>query len=401
MAEFFDFFVFGLACVLVFPAVFFQFTDRLTGTLYAFAVFSLAFIARPWGSVIFMTIDRLYGRSVKLTMALFLLGGSTVAISFLPGYQEIGPISIALLCLARIGQGLAVGGSWDGLASLLALNAPENKRGWYAMIPQLGAPLGFLLAAALFAFSVYILSAADFLDFGWRYPFFVAFAINVVALFARLRLVVTPEFVRLLDTRELKPAPITRMMRTQGRNVMIGAFVPLASFALFYLVTIFPVAWISMFNGRPTIVILCYQMVGSLIGAVGVVASGLIADRVGRRTLIGACAVLIGIFSLFAPLLLRNSQTGEIIFLATGFLLLGLSFGQAAGTVTSNFTAANRYSGAAFTSDWAWILGAGFAPLIVLGLSSQFGLIFVTLYLLSGMVCTLLALRINKLEQKH
>ncbi|WP_238298165.1 MFS transporter, partial [Methylobacterium soli] len=169
-SEFFDFFTYGIASVLVFPKVFFPFVDPLRATLYAFAVFALAFIARPIGSAIFMAVDRRYGRGVKLTIALFLLGGSTAAISFLPNYAHLGAASIVLLAAFRIGQGLALGGAWDGLASLLALNAPENRRGWYAMMPQLGAPLGFMLASALFSFFLVNLTSEDFLDWGWRYP---------------------------------------------------------------------------------------------------------------------------------------------------------------------------------------------------------------------------------------
>lgn len=180
-SEFFDFFVYAIASVLVFPTLVFPYVDRLTGTLYSFALFALAFIARPIGSFLFLAIDRAFGRGTKLTIALFLLGGSTVAIGFLPGYAQVGVYAAILLGLFRIGQGVALGGAWDGLPSLLALNVPENRRGWYAMIPQLGAPLGLMVAAALFAYLTSSLSAADFLDWGWRYPFFVAFAINVDA----------------------------------------------------------------------------------------------------------------------------------------------------------------------------------------------------------------------------
>ena len=151
-SEAFDFFVYGIASVLVFPAVVFPFVNPLTGTLYSFAIFGLAFVARPIGSVIFMAVDRRHGRGVKLTIALFLLGGSTASISFLPSYGDIGSWSIVMLVVCRIGQGLALGGAWDGLASLLALNAPQNRRGWYAMVPQLGAPFGFIVASGLFAF---------------------------------------------------------------------------------------------------------------------------------------------------------------------------------------------------------------------------------------------------------
>src|SRR6266568_4506020 len=171
-SEYFDYFVYGIASVLVFPAIFFPFATRLDGTLYSFAVFSLAFIARPIGSVVFMDIQRRWGRGTKLTIALFLLGTSTVGISFLPEYGSVGYMAIVLLAVLRVGQGIALGGSWDGLPSLLALSAPPNRRGWYAMLGQLGAPVGFVLASALFSFLYSSLASDDFLDWGWRYPFY-------------------------------------------------------------------------------------------------------------------------------------------------------------------------------------------------------------------------------------
>src|SRR5690349_17353451 len=141
-SEFFDFFVYAIASVLVFPSVVFPYVDRLTGTLYSFALFALAFLARPLGTLIFMAVDRRHGRGVKLTIALFLLGGSTMAIALLPSYAQVGALSAWLLAAFRLGQGMALGGAWDGLPALLSLNAPARQRGWYAMIPQLGAPLG-------------------------------------------------------------------------------------------------------------------------------------------------------------------------------------------------------------------------------------------------------------------
>src|SRR5438445_775293 len=187
-SEYFDYFVYGIASVLVFPAVFFPFESRLNGTLYSFAIFSLAFIARPIGSIVFMDIQRRWGRGTKLTLALLVLGSSTVGIAFLPGYGSLGYMAIVLLAILRVGQGVALGGSWDGLPSLLALSAPKNRRGWYAMMGQLGAPVGFMLASGLYLLLYASLAVDDFLNWGWRYPFFCALAINVVALFARLRL---------------------------------------------------------------------------------------------------------------------------------------------------------------------------------------------------------------------
>ncbi|KQQ40574.1 arabinose ABC transporter permease [Methylobacterium sp. Leaf125] len=400
-AEYFDFFVYGIASVLIFPGVFFPFADPLTGTLYAFALFALAFIARPIGSVIFMEIDRRHGRAAKLTIALFLLGGSTMAIGFLPNYHQIGALSIWILAALRFGQGLALGGAWDGLASLLALNAPEKQRGWYAMIPQLGAPVGFMLASALFAFFLGNVSNADFLDWGWRYPFFVAFAINVVALFARLRLVATEEFSRMLQMQELEPTPVLELLRTHGRFVLIGAVVPLASFALFHLVTVFPISWIHLFTGRSAGEFLLVQCSGAFLAAGTIVLSGVLADRIGRRTLVGVAAGLIGLFalaSIAAPIVFGDSELGQTIYVLIGFGLLGLSYGQTSGSVTANLGTRFRYTGAALTSDLAWLIGAGFAPLVALSVSSRFGLSWVGVYLLSGAVATLCALAFNRRE---
>lgn len=395
-SEYFDFFVYAIASVMVFPSVFFPFEARLEGMLHAFVLFALAFVARPLGTVAFMAIQQRLGREAKLSIALFLLGLSTAGIAFLPTYAHLGMASIVLLGVLRVGQGAALGGSWDGLPSLLALNAPPGRRGWYAMLGQLGAPIGFLLAAGLFSYLVSELSLADFLDWGWRYPFYVAFAINVVALFARLRLVSTPEYARLLDAHELEPVGVVEVVQAQGRNVVIGALAALASYALFHLVTVFPLSWTSLYSDRQVSEVLGTQMVGAVLAIAGIVASGLVSDRIGRRRTLAVLALLIAAFSGVAPPLLESGWDGQRLFILLGFTLLGLSYGQASGAVAANFPARYRYTGAALTSDLAWLVGAGFAPLIVLGLSARFGLAYVGIYLLSGALGTLAALSINR-----
>jgi MFS family permease len=395
-SEFFDFFVYAIASVLVFPQLIFSDVDRLTGTLYSFAIFALAFIARPIGSMIFMTIDRIYGRGTKLTIAIFMLGGATAAVAFLPGSEQIGKAAGILLAVFRIGQGIALGGAWDGLASLLALNAPENKRGWYAMIPQLGAPLGLIVASALFAFLVSTLSANDFIEWGWRYPFFVAFAINVVALFARLRIVSTPGYHDLFESRDLQPAPVLETVTKQGRNIIIGAFAPLASFALFHMVTVFPLSWVFLFTKQSPARFLEIEILGAVVGLVAVLVSGLLADRFGRRYVLGVSAMAIAAFSGFAPQLLAGGDAGELVFMVLGFAILGVGFGQSSGVVASNFSSHHRYTGSALTSDLAWLFGAAFAPLAALVLASHFGLMAAGGYLLSGAIGTIIALFINR-----
>ena len=395
-SEYFDFFVYAIASVIVFPKLLFPGADALTGTLYSFAIFALAFIARPFGTAIFMAVDRTYGKGVKMTISLFLLGTATVAIAFLPGYESIGAAAIWLLAVARICQGIALGGTWDGLASLLTLHAPEQNRGWYAMIPQLGAPAGLIVASALFAFFVGNLSAQDFFDWGWRYPFFVAFAINVVALFARLRIVSTSEYSELFLNRELQPARVRDTLRAEGGHVLTGAFAPLASFALFHMVTVFPLSWVYLFTTEAIARFLVIQTIAAFFGLAAIFASGMIADRIGRRPLLMGSALAIAAFSGFAPQLLDAGPVGESAFMILGFVHLGLSFGQSSGAVAFGFSKAYRYTGSAITTDLAWLFGAGFAPLVALLLSSTFGLMSAGAYLLSGAVCTVVALWVSE-----
>src|SRR5690606_15532119 len=401
-SEYFDFFVNGIASALVFPKVFFPFAEPLQATLYYFAVFALAFISRPLGTALFMRIQARWSRGTKMTAALFLLGTATAGIAFLPGYARLGAAAIVLLALFRIAQGIALGGSWDGLPSLLALNAPKHRRGWFAMLGQLGAPVGFIGAAALFAFLKGNLADADFYAWGRRLRCLAAFAINVVALFARLRLVVTHQYEQQMGQSELEPVPLRELFGEKGRHVVIGAFAPLASYALFHIVTIFPLSWVLLFSGQPVTSLLLVQVVGGFLAIGGVLASGVIADRFGRVPTLGALALAIAMFSGFAPTLLGGGELARDVFLLLGFVLLGLSYGQSSGAVTRNFGSRFRYAGAALTSDFAWLIGAAFAPLVALGLCANFGLAYMGAYLLSGALSTLLALLVHRwLKQRE
>lgn len=391
-SEFFDFFVFAVASVIVFPARVFPYLDPATGTIFCFAIFALAFVARPVGTFLFNYIDRNHGKSARLTFALLLLGTATVALGFLPSHDTIGDWSAVILIALRLMQGLAIGGSWDGLASLLALDAPDKHKSYYTMVPQIGAAVGFLVCTGLFAYFLAVLSPEDFYDWGWRYPFFVAFAINVVALFARLRIVVTPEYLRLFKARELQPEPILRTVRSEAPTIALGAFVPLATFALFHMVTVFPLSWIFLYTDEQPWRFLTIASAGSAFFLVGIVASGWLAGRYGRWRLLRDCALATGAFSGFAPQFLDGGIVGEIFFMFSGFALLGLSFGQSSGFVADRFSKRYRYTGSALTSDMAWLFGAGFAPLAALLLSSYFGLVAAGAYLLSGAICTLIAL---------
>ncbi|WP_184149195.1 MFS transporter [Amaricoccus macauensis] len=400
-SEFFDFFVFAIASVLVFPRVMFPFAEPLDGVMLSFLLFALAFVARPFGTLFFMWVDRKYGRGIKLTAALFLLGCATAGIAFMPDYSLAGGYAILILAIMRFAQGLALGGTWDGLASMLAMNAPENQRGWYAMIPQLGAPVGLFVASALFMYLLTAMPESDFLDWGWRYPFFVAFAINVVALFARLRIVVTPEYERQFKNLELQPTRIRETLRVEGVNILIGAFTPLATFALFHMVTVFPLSWVYLKSTTDVPAFLAIEIGTVFICLAAVIGSGALADRIGRRALLLICAVAIGIYSLVAPTLLDGGLVGEFFFMVLGFTLLGFSFGQSSGAVASRFEKQYRYTASALTSDLAWLFGAGFAPFVALWLASNYGLFSSGAYLLSGTIVTVVALLLSQRLEMH
>lgn len=388
----FDLFVFGLGCVLAFPEVFFPFANHMDGVFYSFVLFALAFVARPLGSMFFVVLQRQFGIAAKLTIALFLLGMATAGTAFLPGYSTLGWAAILVLAGLRFMQGFALGGSWNGLASLAALKAPKDKRGWYAMLPQLADPIGFVLAAALFAYIWAALTPQEFIQWGWRYPFFAAFAINIVSLFASLRMVVAPRYVEQLKERDLEPASMRQLVREQGRNVALGTFAPLASYALFHLVTIFALSWAVLYTQQSVTSFLLVQIVGAFVAMPCMVISGKVANRFGRRTTLAVGSLLIAVYSGWTALLLSGGVVNSYLFIIVGYALLGFAHAQAAGAVSANFPPEFRYSGAMITSDLGWLIGAGFAPLVALSLAIYAGVPYVGLYLLSGAAGTLAAL---------
>ncbi len=388
IAEFFSFFTFAFACALVFPQVFFPMYSPATGMMASFAVLSLLFFTRPLAPLIFRRLDERVNRSARITVAMFVFGGSTVFIGFVPGYAEIGVVAPILLCLARLAQGVGIGGSYDGAPIIMMMEAPENRRSWYAMIPQLGCPIGFLIAASIFFVLTNFLSEKEFLSFGWRFPFFVALALQVVALFARLRLIDTPEFEYAAQRLELKDAPLLDVMRHNWKQVLLGAYLPLAAYALLQMVTIFPLGYIQLFGELSIPELIVIQLAGAFIAVFTCILSGVLADRFGRRRLLMLVAIAIGLLSFGIVDLFDRVW----IYVLVGFTLLGLSFGQSGGTLPHRFKPEYRYTGVALTNDVGWLFGAAFAPITSLGLTLWLGLEYAGYYLLSGAVASLIAL---------
>jgi MFS family permease len=385
VTDFFGFFVYAIASALVFPQLFFPMLDPLSGTLASFAIFSLAFLARPVASLAGRTLQYKIGRVGKVTLALFLLGTSTVAIGLLPGFEKIGWFAPILLAVFRVLQGLGLGGAWDGLTLQLQNAAPENRKGLYAMVPQLGGPIGFVVAASIFYVLHGFLTPEEFIKWGWRFAFFAVMAVNVVSLYARVRLLNSDLGV---EPEVMKSAPLPELVRNEGKTIFLSACLPLASYALFHMVTVFPLAFAVIYERFEITEVLTVQLIGGALAILSVIASGVLADRYNRRTVIRISTILIVLLSLMIGTLAHYPY----YYILFGFVVLGLAYGQAGAIVPRRFPKQYRYSGSAMATNLSWIIGAAFAPLVGIGLTALLGLWAAGLYLLSGALVTFAAL---------
>lgn len=385
VTDFFGFFVYGIASALVFPRLFFPTLTPVQGTMAAFALFALAFVIRPFASALGRKVQRRIGKAGKITLALFILGTATMAIGLLPGYAEIGWWAPAMLAGLRVMQGIGLGGAWDGITLQLQNAAPPGRKGIYAMVPQIGGPIGFIVAAALFFVLTGFLTDEEFINFGWRFAFFAVLAVNVVSLFARLRLL-QADFGA--DAVLSTSAPYLEMIRTQWRPVVLSTMVPLASYALFHMVTIFPLAYATLYTDFALDRIILWQLIGGVISVFTVVLSGVFADKYNKRSVLWVSTSLIAVLCLTLPTL----STTPAIYIILGFAVLGFAYGQASAIVPNRFPRQYAYSGTALATNLSWIVGAAFAPLVGLTLTSFLGIWAAAFYLLSGVIVTSVAL---------
>ena len=386
VTDYFGFFVFAIASALVFPRIFFPFLDPVPATMASFGIFSLAFLARPVASLIGRKLQRRIGKAGKIAVALMLLGTSTVAIGLLPGYDRLGWVAPALLAGLRIVQGLGLGGAWDGLTLQLKSAAPKDREGLYGMVPQLGGPIGFCVAAAMFYVLTGFLTEAEFYQYGWRFAFFAVMAVNVVSLFARLRLLTTDFGSD--DQTLMKSAPLGFLIRTEWRTILLSAFLPLSSYALLHMLTVFPISYTLLFTDNVIDRIILWQLVGGALAVGTVVLSGVLADRYTKRAVMVGSSVL----TLLLCLSIGTLNDNPAVYIVAGFIVFGLSYGQSSSIVPNRFSPDCRYSGSALATNLSWIFGAAFAPLVGLFLASTFGLWAATLYLISGVLVTLTTL---------
>ncbi|MCK4088133.1 MHS family MFS transporter [Acinetobacter radioresistens] len=390
--EFFDFYIYATAAVIVFPHLFFPAGSGSAAVLQSLATFAIAFIARPIGAALFGHLGDRIGRKATLVAALLTMGISTVCIGLLPTYAQIGIIAPLLLALCRLGQGLGLGGEWSGAVLLATENAPEGKRAWYGMFPQLGAPIGFILATGSFLLLGALMSEEAFLQWGWRIPFIASAALVIVGLYIRLKLHETPAFQKVLDKQKEVNIPFKEVFTKHFSMLVLGTVAAICTFVVFYLTTVFALNWATTQLGYSRGEFLELQLIATLCFAAFIPLSAVFAEKFGRKaTSIGVCiaAALFGL--VFSSMLESGSTLVVFLFLCTGLAIMGMTYGPIGTVLSELFPTSVRYTGSALTFNLAGIFGASFAPLIATKLAENYGLVAVGYYLSAASILSLIA----------
>ena len=409
--EWYDFFIYGTAAALVFPRAFFPADlPPLVALIAAFGTFAVGFIARPFGGALFGHYGDLFGRKKALVSALLMMGVATTLVGFLPTYSSIGIAAPLLLTLLRFVQGLAVGGQWGGAMLLVTENAPADKRGFYGAFAQAGAPLGLVLANIAFLVVSGSLSDDAFISWGWRIPFILSIALIVLSLYVQLSLEDTPAFKALQDIQAertehgnegdhavnapVKRSPILEVIRLQPREIVLAAGAFLAVQVTFYILVAFVVAYGTnpAGLGLSRDMMLTVVLIASLVQIPVLFLAASYSDRHGRRGIYMLGAILGGCwaFVLF-PLI----NTGEFVWVLLaacgGQIFVGLMYGPQAALLTELFSTRVRYSGASLGYQLGAIFGGAFAPIIATALWSEFGTVYISVYIAFVSVLTLIS----------
>jgi metabolite-proton symporter len=389
--EFFDFYIYATAAVLVFPKLFFPASDPASATLASLATFAIAFLARPIGSAVFGHFGDRVGRKTTLVAALLTMGISTVTIGVLPTYSMIGIAAPLLLATCRFGQGLGLGGEWGGAVLLAIENAPAGKRAWYGMFPQLGAPIGFLFSGGVFLVLSAWLTNEQFFRFGWRIPFLVSAVLVVLGLYVRLTITETPVFREALTRLERVNVPMLVVFRDHAGTLVLGVLVSLTAFVIFYLMTVFALSWGTSALGYGREQFLVMQLFSMLFFALMIPISARLAERGRRRMLIWANVAVFAFGLVMAPLFAAGTAAA-VLMMVLGMSLMGLVYGPLGTVLSELFPTPVRYSGSSLTFNLAGIFGASLAPYAATYLAQTYGLQYVGYYLSTSSILSLLGL---------
>lgn len=412
--EFYDFYVYATAAVLVFPHLFFPSDNETTALLASFATFGAAMVARPIGAVFFGHLGDRLGRKTTLVWSLLVMGIATFLIGVLPTHDAIGAWAAVLLLIMRLTQGFAIGGEWSGAALVATENAPKGKRAWYGTFPQLGAPIGFIIANMLFYVINHVLAdpaspgqpSAAFLEWGWRIPFLFSAIMVIIGLWVRLKLVESHAFEQTKQRGTVKRMPVVEAFKFHWRGLILGTFAMLATYVLFYLMTSFTLTYGTRpvdaevpgagYTYNEFILMLIF---GVVFFGIFTLVSGPVADKFGRRKSLLVVTGAIVLFGLtFVPLLGGGSTPLVMFFLALGFTLMGLTFGPMGAFLPEMFPTNVRYTGSAVAYNVSSILGAALAPIVAVLLwnYSEGSPLLVGLYLSAAALVTFVSLLLTK-----
>ena len=406
--EFFDYYIYAAAAVLVFNTQFFNSDDPVSNELLSLSTLALAFFARPIGSALFGHFGDKIGRKKTLVASLLLMGGSTVTIGLLPDYESIGIWATILLCLCRIGQGIGLGGEWGGAALVATENAPDGKRAWYGTFPQLGAPIGLFLANSSFFLVSYFFGTSALVEWAWRIPFISSIVLVAVGLYVRLSLHESHVFREAEEKGKKHAAPVSEVFKNHLKPLIIGTFIMTATYVLFYIMTAFAQIYSKsaptlspaghpMGLGIPSNTFTGLLLLSAIIFGIFVSISGIYADKIGRRKWLIYVTTGIGIFGLLMLVFLGNgTPTTVFAFLVVGMIFMGMTFGPMAALLPELFPTEVRYSGASLAYNFASIVGATIAATFAIKINAAYGLIGVGIYLAINAVITLIALFASK-----
>ena len=397
--EFFDFYIYATAAVLVFPRLFFPASDPASATLASLATFAIAFIARPIGSVLFGHFGDRVGRKTTLVAALLTMGVSTVLIGILPTYQSIGIAAPALLALCRFGQGIGLGGEWGGAVLLATENAPPEKRAWYGMFPQLGAPIGFLFSGGVYLLLSQTLSDEQFFSYGWRIPFLSSAVLVILGLYVRLTITETPIFAQAVNRQERVKVPVVEVFRHHALTILKGILISMVAYMLFYMMSVFTLSWATTQLGYTRQQFLMMQLFGILFFAATIPFAGRVAEHGRRKAMIWMVLLAIAFGFAFAPLFSAGAA-GATALLSIGFGLTGLVYGPLGTVLSELFPTQLRYTGSSIAFNVAGIFGASLAPYAATWLAQNYGLPYVGYYISGIALLSLLGLLATH-ETKH
>jgi metabolite-proton symporter len=389
--EFFDFYIYATAAVLVFPALFFPKSDPMSARLASLATFAIAFIARPIGSALFGHFGDRIGRKKTLVIALMTMGVSTVAIGVLPTWSSIGIAAPVLLAACRFGQGIGLGGEWGGALLLAVENATAKTRAWYGMFPQLGAPAGLFTSGVAFLLLTRVLTGAQFLAWGWRLPFLASAALVGVGLWVRLTLTETPVFAGARARGETERVPLLVVVRRYKKALVAGVLSSLATFTIVYLITTFALLWGTSVLGYSREKFLLMELVGNLFFAAGVPWSAVLAAR-GRKLVMVTVTIALALFGAVLAWLFGAGTWGVMAMLVLGHGLMGVTYGTLGTLLSELFPTRVRYTGSSLAFNLAGILGASMAPYVATWLAHRYGLWSVGAYLAGMCALTLVGL---------